>query len=231
MWISSLCNALNSGQLPSGYYALAEQTTGGLIPDILALEAASSIDHASIEHQSGPSIGLAVTDAPPRTRYISRAAQDLYAAKADRIAIRHSLGHVVAVIEIVSPCNKSSRTALRHFVEKAVGLLDQGIHLLIIDLFPPSNRDPQGLHKAIWDEVQEEPFVLPSDKPLILASYSAGIVKAAYVEPIGVGDTLVSMPLFLQAEVYIPAPLETTYQSTWSSCPVPLRHAISETHA
>jgi hypothetical protein len=226
MWTSTLWNALNSGDLPSGYYALAEQTTGALIPEILALEAPFPIDH-----QTRASVGLAVADAPPRTRYVSRAEQDLYAAKADRIAIRHFLGHVVAIIEIVSPGNKYSRTALRHFVEKAVGLMEQGIHLLIVDLFAHSNRDPHGIHKAIWDEVLEEPFELPSDKPLILASYSAGVIKAAYVEPIGVGGALASMPSFLQPEVYIPVPLETTYLTTWSACPASLRDAISKSQA
>jgi len=34
-------------------------------------------------------------------------------------------------------------------------LIRQGIHLLVIDLFPPGQRDPQGLHKAIWDEFLE----------------------------------------------------------------------------
>jgi hypothetical protein len=227
MWIGSLCNALNANALPAGYYALAEQSTGGLIPDVLTLQSQLPADSPTT-----PTIGVAVADAPPRTRYISRAEQDLYVAKADRIAIRHSLGHVVSVIEIVSPGNKSSRTALRHFVDKAVGLLDQGVHLLIVDLFPPSSRDPQGIHKALWDEILEEPFALPDGKPLTLAAYSAGteaagVATAAYVEPVGVGDLLTDMPLFLESEIYIPVPLEATYQTTWSTCPAPFRSAVS----
>ena len=63
-----------------------------------------------------------------------------YARMANRILIRHPLGHVVAVVEIVSPGNKDSRHSLRSFVEKAVTILRGGVHLLIIDLFPP--RDP-----------------------------------------------------------------------------------------
>ena len=37
---------------------------------------------------------------------------------------------------------KSSHHALKSFVEKAYDLLQQGIHLLIIDLLPPTPRDP-----------------------------------------------------------------------------------------
>jgi len=51
-------------------------------------------------------------------------------------------------------------------VEKAEELLRGGIHLLIVDLFPPGPRDPHGMGKAIWDEMTDNKFVLPSGKPL-----------------------------------------------------------------
>jgi hypothetical protein len=37
-WISAIKRALNSGLLPPGYYALAEQIAGGMGPDVLTLE-------------------------------------------------------------------------------------------------------------------------------------------------------------------------------------------------
>ena len=82
----------------------------------------------------------------------SGSAEDrIYVRKADRVAVRHRHGQIVAVVEIVSPGNKASRNELRTFVEKSSELIMQGVHLLVIDLFPPSKRDPQGIHKAIWD--------------------------------------------------------------------------------
>jgi hypothetical protein len=45
---------------------------------------------------------------------------------------------------------------------------EQGVNVLIVDLFAPSKRDPQGIHKAIWDEICEEPFERPPDKQLTL---------------------------------------------------------------
>ena len=66
------------------------------------------------------------------------------------------------------------------------------VHLLVIDLFPPTKRDPFGVHRAIWDEFEDEDvlFEFPPGKDRILASYDAGREKAAYVEPIAVGDVL-----------------------------------------
>jgi hypothetical protein len=51
---------------------------------------------------------------------------DLYAHKANRITVRHRHGDVVAVIEIVSPGNKSTQAAFRALVEKSADLVYQG---------------------------------------------------------------------------------------------------------
>lgn len=217
-WTIALCNSLNAGVLPPGYFALPEQVISGPIPDVLTLHQGPRIDPAP-DSTGGP----AVMTVPPRVRFVQRAEANRYARKANRITVRHEHGRVVAVMEIVSPGNKDSRHALHSFVHKMTDLLDQGIHLLVVDLLPPGNRDPQGIHKAIWDEVADEPFELPPDKPLTLAAYEAGLVKVAYVEPVAVGDVLPDMPLFLEPEVHVPAPLEATYQTTWDAFPAALK--------
>ncbi len=145
---------------------------------------------------------------------------DLYAAKAKAIVIRHTSDHqIIAVLEIVSPGNKSSRQRLRAFVEKAENLLRAGVHLLIVDLFPPGSRDPQGIHKAVWDQFLDNDFELPFDKPLTLAAYTGGPWAEAFIEPTAVDAPLVDMPLFLAPDVYIPVPLEATYLSAWDAVP------------
>ena len=160
---------------------------------------------------------------PPVTRIVRRTTKEIYASRANRIVVKHHLGRIIAVIEIVSPGNKDSRAALRDFVEKTVDCLRKGIHVLIVDLFPPSVRDPYGIHKAIWDPFKEEPFELPPDKPLTLAAYAAGSEKVAYVENVAVGDRLPDMPIFLTPDRYVPCPLEASYQVTWGVFPGALK--------
>lgn len=146
--------------------------------------------------------------------------ETIYASRANRIVIRHSRGRVVAVIEIVSPGNKSSRNALRSFVRKAGDLLNQGVHLLVVDLFPPSiERDSQGIHGVIWDEVAGRPFELPEGKRLTAVAYQASPTLTAYVEPLAVGDDLPPLPIFLTEDEYVPAPLEETYRASWAVFP------------
>ncbi len=216
-WIAELMTALNNGGLPPDYYAQAEQIIGDFGPDVLTLQTNGTVG-------GGPSYGsegaLAVKLAPPKVRFTATTEMDQYALKQRNLAIRHSSGdRIVALIEIVSPGNKSSRHALRTFVEKAANALAHGYHLLIVDLHAPGRRDPQGIHGAIWNEIGKEGYDAPPDKPLTLAAYSAGAVKTAYVEPVAVGDSLTDMPLFLDSESYVLVPLEATYQAAWRGVP------------
>ncbi|MGO9462579.1 MAG: DUF4058 family protein, partial [Isosphaeraceae bacterium] len=217
-WVVAIRNALNTGLLPPGYMAMAEQVTGRPIPDVVTLHARES--------KEWPEGGIAVATAPPTARLIARIERVNYAKRADRVVIRHGRGKVVAIIEIVSPGNKDSRVALRTFVEKAADIVNQGVNLLVVDLFPPTPRDPLGIHKAIWDELGGEPFTAPPGKTLIVASYHAGDIPSAYVEPVGIGDALPSLPIFLSETRYIPAPLETTYQEAWAVFPAMLKELI-----
>jgi hypothetical protein len=220
-WTIAIRNALNRGLLPEGYSALVEQHAAGVVPDVVTLQG-----RPRPNGPARPAGGAVVTATPPKTRHVLRAKEEIVAARGNRITIRHPLGRVVCVIEVVSPGNKGSRAALRAFVEKAADLLYSGVHLLVVDLFPPSARDPQGIHKAIWDEIEDQPFELPQDKRLTLAAYVAAVPKTAYVEPVGVGEVLPDMPAYLDSDSYVPVPLEATYQATWESCPQAMRELV-----
>jgi hypothetical protein len=224
-WIEEIARAMNRGLLPPDHYALAEQIAGGLGPDVLTLEAPAN---GPPPPPASPHGGVALAAAPPRVWFHARTEADQYAAKAKAVAIRHASDHrVVAVLEIVSPGNKNNRHGLRSFVDKAVELLRGGIHLLIVDLFPPSPRDPQGIHKAIWDEYQDSTFALPAGRSLTLASYIGGPCPETFVEPTAVGAALPDMPLFLTPDVYVPVPLEATYQSAWEAVPSFWRNVLA----
>jgi hypothetical protein len=217
-WTVALRNALNAGGLPPEYFALVEQKIRGPIPDVLTLHLA-----AATEGPKNGTAGLAVATAPPRASLVRHHEAASYARIANRVTVRHRHGDVVAVVEVVSPGNKASRAELRAFVQKSADLLHQGVHLLVIDLFPPGRRDPQGIHKAIWDEFEEEDTPRPADKPLTVASYDAGPPQSAYVEFVAVGEPLPDMALFLEPGLYVPAPLEVSYQTTWQAFPAALK--------
>ena len=220
-WSIRIKFALNAGILPKDISALVEQRSGPKESDVLALERFGKQPRTGF----GSDGGVATTE-PPVTRFVSRTEKEFYAARANRIVVKHRLGRTIAVIEIVSPGNKDSRAAMREFLEKTIDFLRAGIHVLMIDLFPPTRRDPFGMHKVIWDEIEEKDFTLPEGKDRILASYETGGVRACYVEAIGVGDILPDMPLFLANSLHVPVPLESTYMATWNASPEVFREVV-----
>ena len=220
-WSIRIKDALNAGLLPQGLAALVEQKAGRVEPDVLAIELADQERLASDEFAGG-----VTTLNPPQTRIVRRTENERYSEKANRIVIRHHLGRIVAVIEIVSPGNKDGRAALRRFVEKTAEFLETGIHALVVDLLPPTARDSDEIHKAIWDEICDDEFVFPEGKDRILVSYQSGPEKVAWIEPVAVGDALPDMPLFLIDELNVPVPLEATYESTWNAIPHAIRSAV-----
>lgn len=218
-WIEEIKRTLNAGILPGDYYALAEQFASGG-PDVLTLEGPPNGSGASDGEMASSGDGSGVLLAPPKIRLTAETDMEFYRRKQKVVAVRHVSGdNVVAVIEVVSPGNKSGRRALRSFVEKATWLIGQQVHLIILDLQPPTKRDPRGIHGVIWEELTGEDDTAPSEKPLTLAAYESGLSVKAYVERFRVGEELAEMPLFLEPGAHVQVPLEMTYQNAYSFVP------------
>ncbi len=171
-------------------------------------------------------VGLATQ--PPKVRYHARTEDDLYTRRAKAVVVRHTSGHeVVARVELVSPGNRGSGAALSSFVRKAREAMQAGIHLLIVDLFPPGPRDPHGLHRVIWKEGREGDFALPADEPLACVAYLADPGPEVFLEPVAVGEPQPEMLLFLTADAYVPVPLEATYRSALDAVPAYWRTVLA----
>ena len=216
-WTAEIRRQLNGGLLPPPYYAMIERVTSDpldrrRVPDVLTLSATDDRPEAP----SGQN-GAVGVQAAPRTRFHSRVSVDV--PEPNRVTVRHARGHrVVAAIELVSPGNKASVDALDSFIDKAVAFLHADVHLLIVDLFPPTPRDPQGIHGAIWRRLTAEPFALPADEPLTLAAYRSGLAIEAFVEPTAVGAQPPPMAVFLRPG-HIMAPLAETYAAAFAGVP------------
>ncbi len=230
-WISALTDILNERLLPDEYYALAEQQSGRFETDVLTLksgdgpDACSEPEHsdwgdAALKNGGSGSQRKSVVLAEPPVRLTATSDLEFYRRKQNVVAIRHVSGdRLIAMIEIISKGNKSGRMAFDDLVRKAADLLFHQVHLLIVALQPPTRRDPDGVHGAIWDEVAGEPYTRPPEKPLTLAAYEAGTSVRAFIEPVRVGDTLCDMPLFLEPGRFVAVPLEETYQAAFARVP------------
>jgi len=198
---------------------LAEQVAAGFGPDLLTLQ-----EHNNPNEATGGTATLTL----PKTKHVLEQVRGLRQRRKGRVVVRHvSDDRIVAILEIVSPGNKASDRNFRDFVEKACGLLDQRIHLVFLDPFPPGPRDPHGIHAAIWEEYTGASFAPPANEPLTLVSYESGDVVRAYIETLAVGDLLPELPLFLAPGFYIQLPLEGMYQAAWETVPARWQRVIA----
>jgi hypothetical protein len=230
-WIEQIKRLLNSGVLPQDHYAMAEQHTSHFGSYVLTLQSRAPGGHDQDDQEpigNGPrSNDGGVIVARPKARLAGETDLEFYRRKQNVVAVRHVNGdRLVAIVEIVSPGNKSSQAVFRKLVDKAVELLSQDIHLLILDLIPPTRRDPNGIHGAIWEALTDEEYKAPPGKPLTLAAYESEMGVRAFVEAAAVGDVLLEMPLFLRAGGHVPVALESTYQSAWEAIPRRWRSVI-----
>lgn len=223
-WTVSIRTRLNAGILPAGFYAQVERVSGQAVPDVLTLHERQVPSDNPAEFEGA--IALAV--APPEVAVASAIESLAYAKRKNRVAVKHEgSGRVVAMIEVVSSGNKANERDFRQFVNKAVSVIEQGIHLLVIDPYPPTKRDPQGIHGEIWAELGDDSYQTPAGKSLTMASYLAGSAPECFVEPLAVGDPLVPMPLFLHPDYYVRVPLEETYAIAFDGEPAHLKARLN----
>jgi len=219
-WTAAIMDRLNQGLLPPGYFAMAERIVDGPEPDVVAFEQAPEYRAGRASEPDGN-----VLTKPQKTAYTISMDPEagIYARKASRISVRIGRHQVRAVIELVSPGNKSSRKGIDLFVEKAVDFLSGGVSVMIVDPFPPRTRDPQGIHPLICENFVDMEFKLPARRKLTMVSYQTVPKMTAYLEPIAVGEPLPDLPLFLRGGQCIMVPLEETYQITCDAIPAALR--------
>lgn len=222
-WIARISDVLNDELLPEEYYVLDEQRSAPREPDDLTLRERGS-------DFSGDSKSPAMIHERPKTRFMVEPEAEIYAKKRNRAVVRHvSDDRIVAIVEVLSPGNKSSKFAFDQFLAKAFERLSSGVNLLLLDLFPPTKRDLRGIHAAIWEEITEEKLTIPKKLPLNLVSYEAGEATRGYFEPVSVGQKLPHMPLFLEYGWHVSIPLEKTYDAACRQVPCRWRRVIEET--
>lgn len=226
-WVLEIKRALKRGLLPKGYYVMAEQLGGDLCaPDVITLQESRQ----QPESESPLSGTATLTESPPVVHSRTTIARDAYARVQRTLVIRHtSDDRIVAMIEVLSPGNKSSRHAMRSFLDKAVAALDSGVHLLLVDVHPPGPRDPHGIHGAVLNEIGPEEYELGGERPLTVVAYIGGVVVEAFAAHFAVGEPLPPMPLFLTRENYVHVPLEAAYMAAWEDVPPQYQDVLGAT--
>lgn len=220
-WITHLKERLNGGILPPGYYAMSEQIAAKMHPDVLALRDPARTDRDLSKTKT-------LETAPKVQWRVTAKINQQYHRKVRTVVVRRLDDHeVVAFIEVVSRANKDRESNVTEIVDKIVLAVDNGVSVLLLDLLPPTKHDPQGIHGAVWNRFDDEPYLPPVGHPLTMASYLAEpLGPEAFVQSVAVGQLLTDMPVFLTPENYVEVPVEETYMAAYRGMPEYWRNVI-----
>jgi hypothetical protein len=205
-WAGALRDQLN-GVLPPRYFAEAQ----------IRVSSRVGVDVGSFEEESSAATstngGVAVW-APPRpthrtTRNFSH--PDLCEIQ---VFIDQEGPQLVAAVELVSPSNKD-RPAERHqFAIKCASYLQQNVGVVVIDVVTERGGN---LHADLLEilEVTQDRAKFGEDPLYTCACRTVSAKKAVkleyWAEPLEVGGTLPTMPLWIGPNLCVPLHLEPAY--------------------
>ncbi len=220
-WITHLSEALNGGVLPSGYYALPEQHAGRFIADVLTLQTPMTAVPPAPTGEGG----VAVAESQPRVRRkLSASSATRGRAALSRSAMSAATASSPWWGSSRRPTRIGGRTSRRSSTRRKSPCCTAST-CCSWTCFRPVRTTPAGC-TGLWERFDDEPYVLPPNEPLTLASYVAEPCPDAYVEHLAVGSPLAEMPLFLNPDRYIHTPLEATYMAAYRGLPAFMREGL-----
>ena len=236
-WIAELRKQLNGGVLPAGYSAKAEPQGGFHVRGEDDADGSGGDpshdrrfegDLLTLRDAGAGGGGILLAEAPPPVRIASPLPAPVPQAR--RVSVRYGpTGSVVALIELVSPGNRDGRGKIEAFCEKIELALRGGVHVLLVDLFPPNALLPTGMHGAVADRFGGG-YLPPVGESLACVAYrAAGETRTSFVEPLAVGDPPPTMPLFLTPERYVNVPLADSYAAAYAPTSPATRQVLEGT--
>ena len=125
---------------------------------------------------------------------------------------------LVAAIEIVSPSNKDRPHHRRSFVAKCVGLIEQRVSVVIVDLVTSRNFN---LYTDVLELIdRNDPTFEEELRPIYAAAMrwrcqeDDTYLLESWAHPLAIGQPLPTLPLWLADNLSVPLELERTYEET-----------------
>ncbi|MBV9126259.1 MAG: DUF4058 family protein [Planctomycetes bacterium] len=215
-WTNEIMRQLNQ-TLPTGYVARPNVKLGvDVTADVGTLEQVGQQPAAE-----GGGVATAVWAPPQPTLAVE---VDFHHLDLFEVQVQREGGlEMVAAIELVSPRNKDRSTARRQFAVKCAAYLQAGVSVMVVDLVTGRREN---LYAALLEQLDLAPGdnglgelyavacrTVPPDQPGRLETWVGPLVMAA---------PLPTLPLWLEADLAVPLPLEQSYEATFIALRVPL---------
>jgi hypothetical protein len=212
-------------QLPRRYLVLPRVHSGSSVEIDVATFHDERGTPASLGHGNG-NVGGVVTEAwaPPRptlTVATDLPAQDVHEV---RVYDEKSGRRLVAAVEIVSPANKDRAEHRQAFVSKCVGMLEELVSIVVVDVVTTRGAN---LYGELLAAIGQSDPVLGRDSP---PPYAAACrftkpqeqwLLQTWAFPLTIGQPLPTVPLWVADDLSVPLELEQTYEESCALLGVP----------
>jgi hypothetical protein len=212
-------------QLPRRYLVLPRVHSGSSAD----IDVATFHDEGSRPGATGPgngNTGGVVTGvwAPPRPTL--RVTTDLPAQDVTEVRVydEKSGRRLVAAVVIVSPANKDRSEHRQAFVSKCVGLLQELVSIVVVDVVPTRGAN---LYAELLTAIGQSDPILSreSPSPSAAACRSTRSEKQWLLEtwayPLTIGQPLPKVPLWVANDLVVPLELEESYEESCALLGVP----------
>jgi hypothetical protein len=167
--------------------------------------------------------------APPRPTLTFATDLPAQAVTEVRVYDEKSGRRLVAAVEIVSPANKDRPESRRAFVSKSVGLLQELVALVVVDVVTPRGAN-------VYAELLEalghsDPALGPNHPPPYAAACrpirpGKQWLLENWAYPLTVGQPLPAVPLWVAKDLVVPLDLEESYEQSCTLLGVPRSAAV-----
>jgi hypothetical protein len=131
---------------------------------------------------------------------------------------------LVAAVEIVCPANKVHPDDRRMFVSKCVGLLQERVSIVIVDIVTTCT---QNMYLELLDQIgNTDPNLEHEPTPLYvtacrLSTQTNEDMLETWVQPLHLGQPLPTVPLWLADNLAVPLELEESYEQSCAILNIP----------
>jgi Protein of unknown function (DUF4058) len=212
-------------QLPRRYLVLPRVHSGSSAEiDVATFRDESEIPAATGSgngNAGGVATGVWAPPRPTLTIATDLPAQDVIEV---RVYDEKSGRRLVAAVEIVSPANKDRPEHRRAFVSKCLGLLQELVSLVVVDIVTTRGAN---LYSELLEAIGQSDPLLSRDSsaPYVAACRSAKAqtdwLLETWAYPLAIGQSLPKVPLWVADDFAVPLELEESYEESCALLGVP----------
>jgi hypothetical protein len=208
-WAEAMAMNLNDSLLPERFVAEARVQLGGQVEIDVATFAANGT--AAKSEQGG--VALWAPPRPVATATLDFQDPDIFEVQ---VFSEEEGPRLVAAIELVSPANKDRPANRRMFAVKCASYLQSGVSVVIVDVVTERSGNLHAdllelLHARLATPGQDVADLYAAAYRTVSGSKCVSLETWAHL--LTLGDSLPTLPLWLQPDLCLPLDLDATYRA------------------